>query len=505
MAELPRYQEMGLIAADQPRINFAATQEEARYYATINQQLNRLSSFAFGIAAEKQAEENRLIGIQMRSELEGEVQKQLSDIKVRMETGQLNDVEQVQQEIQAMQGLVKPLAEIDINQANALMSSIAAGGRQLIAKSADTQIKMYQEQVAAQLGDMMPAFQNNISTIYETTFVPEDIQTQKAELRNKLYAMVATTSPNLLPAAMKEFESRWNAARDESLIGYFTSPEFGRSTSSGVRALRNGNAGKYTDVWNSLGVDEQNALITKYLARDAQEATLRNRAESDMKQNRKTEKMIVMDQYFLGVMSGDEVIRRSIAGDFELTTAEHKSIRSGDTAKINERAYETLESLVVTGQIGDDQIDTMVTEGRISLKQGNSLKSKLRSNISANMDDAFKYINNAFVPDPMSPGDRNNKQRAAELRNQLLEEEQRAITEGIPFNPRQRSIELVQERKQLDDYKALETARQRLRDELQQAGLLYREDYTAEDLRSADVETGAIKRILRQIKDIQGG
>jgi hypothetical protein len=250
MAQLPRYQEMGLIAADQPRLQFAETEEQIRYLGTINQQLNRLSSFAFGVAAEKQAEENRLIGIQMRATLEGEVQQQLSDIKVRMETGQLTDIEQVQQELQAMQGLVKPLAEIDINQANALMNSIASGGRQLIAKSADTQIKLYQEQVAAQLGDMMPAIQNNISTIYETATDPQDILNQKAELRNKVYAMVATTSPELVPGAMKEFESRWTAARDETLISYFTSSQFGRSPASGVKALRSGNAGKYTEVWN---------------------------------------------------------------------------------------------------------------------------------------------------------------------------------------------------------------------------------------------------------------
>ena len=76
MARLPRFQESGLISADIPRMDFANVREGSRQAQTIGNALTRISEFAFGRVRQEREEQNRLIGMQARSELEAEVYRE---------------------------------------------------------------------------------------------------------------------------------------------------------------------------------------------------------------------------------------------------------------------------------------------------------------------------------------------------------------------------------------------------------------------------------------------
>lgn len=56
MAQLPRYQRLGLQTRQPGNIDFADVREQARYADTLSQQLNRMSDFAFKKASEMAVE-----------------------------------------------------------------------------------------------------------------------------------------------------------------------------------------------------------------------------------------------------------------------------------------------------------------------------------------------------------------------------------------------------------------------------------------------------------------
>ena len=128
MARLPRYQESGLISADIPRMDFANIREQSKQQQTIGNALTRISEFAFGEAKKERDKQNQLIGIQVRAELEGEVQKRFAELTTKVETGQLSNYTQIQEEVTAMRGLATGLAEVSPEQAQGLMQSSASSG-----------------------------------------------------------------------------------------------------------------------------------------------------------------------------------------------------------------------------------------------------------------------------------------------------------------------------------------------------------------------------------------
>ena len=60
MARIPRFQESGLISADVPRLDFANLREEAKGFSSISENLDKISSFAFGKVKEEEKEKKRI-------------------------------------------------------------------------------------------------------------------------------------------------------------------------------------------------------------------------------------------------------------------------------------------------------------------------------------------------------------------------------------------------------------------------------------------------------------
>ena len=143
MARLPQYQEVGLVSADIPRVDFATSRDAMRATESLGNALDKISQFAFGKVKEQQELENKVIGIQMRTELEGEVQKELNKLMVEVETGQLMDYNRINDRVKSLTGYATSLANISPEQAQGLMTSINSGGRALLAKSSDLLIKAY--------------------------------------------------------------------------------------------------------------------------------------------------------------------------------------------------------------------------------------------------------------------------------------------------------------------------------------------------------------------------
>jgi hypothetical protein len=250
MARLPRFQESGLISADIPRMDFANVREQSRQSQTISDALTRISEFAFGRAQQEQEQQNKIIGIQVRAELEGEVQKRFAELTTRVETGQLSSYNAIQEEVTAMRGLASGLAEVSPEQAQGLMQSIASSGKVLMNKSSDILIKAYQAQAQVGLDETLGALAKTMESVYEYVQDPEERAKMVSAARGKIYAQ-ATQAPSLIPMALEKFEKVNRAAEQSAMAKYFSSADFGLNEAERLSRLDAGDAGKFTKDWAS--------------------------------------------------------------------------------------------------------------------------------------------------------------------------------------------------------------------------------------------------------------
>lgn len=249
MARLPRYQESGLISADIPRMDFANLRESAQLSQTVASSLDRISQFAFGKAEEKRRKEDELLAIQVRAELEGEVQKRLADLTLQVETGQLTNFNQIQEEITSLRGMAVPLAEISPTQGQGLMQSIATSGKSLMTKSSDILIKAYQAEVGIKVKDTTSAMAKTLETAYDVTQDPAQLGQIVEAARGKVYALAAQ-APALIPKALEDFEAARSAAERSAMTRYLGSSDFGATENERLLRLDAGDAGKFTEAWN---------------------------------------------------------------------------------------------------------------------------------------------------------------------------------------------------------------------------------------------------------------
>ena len=250
MARLPRYQESGLISADIPRMDFANLRESAEFSQTISNSLDRISQFAFGEVKKERDKQNQLLGIQVRAELEGEVQKRFAELTTRVETGQLSSYNAIQEEVTAMRGLASGLAEVSPEQAQGLMQSIASSGKVLMNKSSDILIKAYQAQAQVGLDETLGALAKTMESVYEYVQDPEERAKMVSAARGKIYAQ-ATQAPSLIPMALEKFEKVNRAAEQSAMAKYFSSADFGLNEAERLSRLDAGDAGKFTKDWAS--------------------------------------------------------------------------------------------------------------------------------------------------------------------------------------------------------------------------------------------------------------
>ena len=169
MAELPRYQQTGRIFADVPQLDFASVRENINLSRSMGNALDRISAFAgkyseqqvakqaeqfavenpitieqLRIAKESGIDPNELIaatgggaiweetlrkfqGEQLRAQLEVFGQSALADIQSQVQTGQLNDINEIKSKFAtAITGYEAPLNRINPESAVRFKQSMAA-------------------------------------------------------------------------------------------------------------------------------------------------------------------------------------------------------------------------------------------------------------------------------------------------------------------------------------------------------------------------------------------
>ena len=502
MARLPRFQESGLISADIPRMDFANVREQSRQSEVIGSALTRISEFAFGQVRQEREQRNKLIGIQLRTDLEMQAQVELANLTAQVETKQLKDPKVIQETITALaQQGVKVLGQYSPEQASGFANSIGSQGRAIIAKSSDLYVKDYQAGIDVLANDAIRAQSLNLETVYETAPSIEDALGAVIESRGRISG-IATQSSN--PGrVMQDFEKASINARNTVLVRAFSSPEFADRPSAALSKLDAGDAGRYSDVWATMTFEEKDVVRDRILKRQADIYSQTERERKAQDEANKITGLDIREQLYRGRIGPNDAIRRLRAIN-DISPSEMQSILKGEVGGASDEMYGRFESLVDLGRMGEDAIDLYARSGAMSWKQANSLKRMARGT-DKDYAEARRYIDKALgVPDPSVPGFRNERARAAEVQTQFISERERALAAGEGFNPIETARRLVTGRKEQEDVKMQEFAKERLTKKLEEAGMKYSEDYKDEDLKRAGVNQRDRKKILELIKEVRG-
>jgi hypothetical protein len=502
MARLPRFQESGLISADIPRMDFANIRETSRQQQSIGEALTRISEFAFGQVQKEREQRNKLIGIQLRTDLEMQAQVELADITAQVETRQLKDPKVIQETLTALaQQGARTLGQYSPEQASGFANTIASQGRAIIAKSSDLYVKEYQAGIDVLANDSIRAQSLNLETVYETAPTIEEAIGEVLKSRGRISSIAAQSSDP--GRVMQDFEKASVKARDNVLVRAFSSPEFAERPSAALAKLDKNDAGRYSDVWATMTFEEKDAVRERILKRQADIFSQTERERKAADEANKITGLDIREQLYRGRIGPNEAIKRLRAIN-DISSSEMQAILKGEAGGANDELYGRFEGLVDRGQLGEAAIDAYARAGQMSWKQANNLKKMVRGT-DKDYTEAKRFIDKSLgVPDPMVPGFRNERARAAEVQTQFIEERERALAAGEAFNPIETAQRLVKGRKDQDDVKLQDAAKDRLRKKLEEAGLRYSEDYTAEDLKRAGVNNRDAKTITNLLKQVRG-
>jgi hypothetical protein len=511
MAKLPQFQESGLISADVPRFDFADMRETAKGYGSISESLDKISQFAFGKVKEQEKEKNKILGIQLRADTELEVQKVLDNLSGMADRNELT-YEQAQNEVKAMQGFARGLAEVDIDQASGLMRSISTSGNALLRKVSEVETAKYAADIDVKSADLVRSLGKNLQDVwglYRNGQMTEDEVIQYEAGARGVMAGMAGQSKDTIKRYLDAdgaFEKARIKARNNTMVTYFNNPEFATRPSDALGKLRAGDAGVFSPVWGKLDDDQRDTLVQSMLKRQADDLQIIDRDNKLSIERNRALNYEAYNRFYKGEIGGDELLADMSKRGYIPGREELNQIRQGDVPGAPDNYFGALQYKARQGQMGLEEANSLFTSRRISLKQRNDLFGLIDKTDRPDIAQAKEYISNAMTPDPMKPTTKGAIRRA-ETTNRLMDELFEAQAAGKPFDARGRAQALVRERLDSEDMKALQEDRARLRQKLEKSGLSYNEDYTEETLKRAGLDNAnerkSILRIIRSIKDNQ--
>jgi hypothetical protein len=302
---------------------------------------------------------------------------------------------------------------------------------------------------------------------------------------------------------MRKFEKATINARNNVLVREFTKPEFSISPASALQKMDSNDVGRFSEVWKSMTIEEREEVRDRVLKRNADVYAVTERERKTQEEQNKAIGLSVREDLYRGRIGPNEAIDR-LRSLNDISPAEMKAIIKGDDVGASDEMIGRYESLVDRGQMGEIQIDELARRGSISWKQANSLKRIARGSNPADAD-ARRFIEKSLgVPDPLAPGFKDERLRAAQVQAEYIVEKETALSEGKPFNPLATAQRLVTARLEQADVSQQKAAIESLETKLESLGLQYRTNYTDEELKRLGIGRRDRKTILDRSKIVRG-
>ena len=538
MAELPRYQQTGLLPGDIPRLDMANIKESVNLTRTISNNLDRLSDFAFKEAAEKAQREGmqygaenmpgieqvilakeqgqdinslfpkagtyfgdaarKVQGAQLRIQLESKGREDLARISAALDTNQI-DLKEAQLQIKSMtDGFGRTLSQLSPEDGLRFRASMATVANDTYKKAIEKTAQIYQEGLKSNADGLLAStatlMKDSISLEQDATLLNEKIGIERQRVFD---ISSATGDPKFVAEKMAEFETK----RLNAIVDHVSSSAFAKTPMEGIRRIQNKDFGNLTEVMKTVDMDK---LQKRYIERAGETAVMWKRS-SELKAAENIDIVNnIKDDVYRGKISGQTGYNNIKALGVTLPDEERKAFLNGDFAGATDQVYGEFVSMADRGKLGEDVVNTYAKSGVISWKQANELKKIVRGN-EQDMSKARQYVQNSLgVADLSMSGYGQEKTRVAEINTQLGKERQDALDAGLPFNAMERAIELAGDKKTQLITESKKISRESLKKKTDELKIEYREDYTDDTLKRAGVSSqDDRRRILRITKEIQ--
>jgi hypothetical protein len=547
MAELPRYQSLGVQVADLPRISTAPQQVAAQGFSSLAQNLDRMLSYAEDAATTeakkagaKYAVENPLtksqiqeaiaspqqlkvkgggkvfqqayentMASQLSSDLLLDADVELKDIENRFQMGQLSKDKAQQRLNDLLDGqsalMVGVSPEFSVKHRAALAATASTSYKKIL----DIEFKTYQGIEKSKLEvsiQQLPSVIEDIIKYQSNSIDPETGKT--VDVNQLINAKVGQFADSIKKLNgdntffVKALEIA-NIAKINAVVSYMTDKTVTKSPGQALEMISSGKVGNLSSIYAGLNSNDKDKIETEVLKKFGNVERARQIDEARVAKGNENYAITQRDLFYRGEIDENTLISR-LKSVNQLKPEELKTIRM-EGRPASQEVFGRLEGLAVKGIISETDLDGKAQAGEISWKQRNDLARLVRDKNSP-MGKARQFVDSSLgVPDPLTPGFRNERRRAAEVKAALQLEEEEALQEGKPFNPVKRAQELVKSRQQEDDVKMDQQMRQDLERLLKEENIRYSEDYTDADLKSMGIKSpDRRKTIMRKIKSLKG-
>lgn len=546
MATLPTYEYAGAQYADLPRVNTAPQQVAAQGFNVLSQQLDRMTAFFQNQAVTdaqaeglKYAVQNPLTkdqidtalrtpegvtvkgggkifqqtyqkaqAVMLSSELQLEGQKTFASMAAAIEAGAQFDMRTIQANMKDMiDGYSSSVMALDPEQSIRLRSALTSAGNALYVKAAERTVKVQQAQYDARLEEAVVAARPLIEaivaksgTIDPSTGTEVDVNKLLEIQKQPFYEAIKITGNN---KHIAEINKAISEAKISAVVSRLKDKTIYDSPTKALDALDKGDVGQLTSLYKGLTEADKSTIQDKVLKDFANIESARKLQKAKDDDNNQRLAIELRDQFYQGKISSSTLISGLKALD-QLKADEIKSLRT-EQRDAKPEVFGRYESMVAKNMLGESDLDELAKAGTISWKQRNQLAKDAR-NSNSDIARATSLINAELgVPDPMTPGFRNERKRAAEVKATLLKEQEIALQEGKPFNPMARAQELTKQRLTQEDVQNEKQARADLKRLLNEEGISYNESYTDESLKRAGIsDASKRKTIMRKIITLRG-
>ena len=546
MATLPTYEYAGAQYANLPSVSTAPQQVAAQGMSMLGQQLDRMTAYFQNQAVSdaqaeglKYAVQNPLTkdqidtalttpegvnvkgggkifqqtyqkaqAVMLSSELQLETQKAFSNIAAAIDAGapvDLNNLQTVMKD--RIDGYSNTVMALDPEQSIRFRSAVTSAGNALYVKAAERAVKVQQAEYDARLEEgvvaarpLIEAIVAKSGTIDPSTGKEIDVNKLLEIQKQPFYEAIKITGNN---KHIAEINKAITEAKISAVVSRLKDKAVYDSPTKALDALDKGNVGQLTSLYKGLTEADKSTIQDKVLKDFANIESARKIQKAKDDDNNQRLSIELRDQFYSGKISSSTLISGLKAID-QLKPDEIKSLRT-EQRDAQPEVFGRLQSAVAKNLLGESELDNLAKAGTISWKQRNELAKDAR-NSNSDVARATSLINAELgVPDPMTPGFRNERKRAAEVKATLLKEQEIALQEGKPFNPMARAQELTKQRLTQEDVKMEEQARSDLKRLLEAEGMAYNESYTDESLKRAGIsDASKRKTIMRKINTLKG-
>lgn len=309
MADLPRYQTMGVQVADLPRISTAPQQIASQGFDNLSRNLDRMFSYAEEAAttqakkeALKYAVENPLTkdvvdralktgqslnvegggrvfqetyqkaqGAMLSSELQLEGQRKLSNVAAMIDAGAPVDLNQIQRDLKDMiDGYSTSVMALDPEQSIRLRAALTTTGNALYTKAAERAVKIQQERYDAQLNQAVEQSKPLVETLISqkagkidpSTGKPYDIESLLEIQRKPFLDSISVTGTS---KHLDAFNKVISQAKLGALEAKMTDPAFAPSAGIAMKKFMAGDFGDLSGLYKNLDQASKDTLRDKMI------------------------------------------------------------------------------------------------------------------------------------------------------------------------------------------------------------------------------------------------